>query len=319
MSIEKLDSAVQIKAETVREILAGMRLVPKRIQSKYFYNEKGSALFDAICELPEYYPTRTESSIMEAHAREMIEVIGSDSILVELGSGSSTKTRLLLDQSHSLAAYVPVDISADHLENSAERLRLEYPDLLIESVAADYTRSFLLPDSVPQKKRRVVYFPGSTFGNFYPAEGALFLSQIRDFVGSKGGLLIGLDWRKDRERLEAAYNDSQGVTAAFNLNILANVNQLTGADFDEGGFKHFACFDEDEGRIEMHLVSKTDQLVRIANESFRIEQDEAILTEVSYKHRPEDFLELAAKSGFTLRKTWTDAENLFGVLYLAAA
>ncbi len=305
--------------EVVKEILDGLRRVPKHISSKFLYDEKGSLLFDEICDLPEYYPTRTETAIMEQYADEMVRAVGEKAVLIELGSGSSVKTRLLLDNAKTLSAYVPVDISAEYLNSSVERLRGEYPELVIEPVAADYTRSFSLPSGVSSNKRKVVYFPGSTFGNFYPEEGLHFLRQIRDVVGETGGLLIGLDWRKDKSTLEAAYNDSQGVTAAFNLNILSHVNRLAGGDFDEDAFEHYACFDEEESRIEIYVVSKTNQEVQVANEKFVIDQDEAILTEVSYKHRPVDFFKLATSAGFTLSRSWSDPKHYFGVLYLTAS
>ncbi|NNE34359.1 MAG: L-histidine N(alpha)-methyltransferase [Rhodothermales bacterium] len=301
-----------------QEIVDGLRDVPKRIASKFLYDERGSALFDLICDLPEYYPTRTESSIMAESSAEMVDCIGQGSVLIELGSGSSTKTRALLDRATALAAYVPVDISAEHLSMSAQQLRREYPKLNVEPVAADYTRPIRLPDTVPSDARRVVYFPGSTFGNFLPDEGVTFLRQIRDLIGPEGGLLIGLDWRKDTARLEAAYNDSQGVTAEFNLNILTNLNRLAGADFVEQNFEHYAFFNELESRIEIYVVSKCDHAVHIADEEFVIEADEAILTEVSYKYRPEDFLALAAQAGFSVRRSWSDRERLFGILFLTA-
>ncbi|MCB0717496.1 MAG: L-histidine N(alpha)-methyltransferase [Bacteroidetes bacterium] len=300
----------------VAEIVAALTSVPRRIPSKYFYDETGSALFDAICELPEYYLTRTEAAIMRENAGDIAAEIGRGAALIELGSGSSTKTRILLDRLRSPAVYVPIDISEEHLEKSAIQLRSEYPELRIEAVAADYNFDFNLPRSVAGARTRVLYFPGSTFGNFQPEKGLAFLKRIRTLTGRRGALLIGLDWFKSTEVLEAAYNDSAGVTAAFNLNILSNVNRIAEGDFKSDSFRHYACLDEQEGRIEMYLVSNEQQTVSVGGTTIEIEKDEAILTEVSYKYRPEAFLKMADQAGFELERSWTDAERKFGVVFL---
>lgn len=300
------------------DVLGGLLSTPKTLPCKYFYDARGSLLFDRICELEEYYPTRTEAAIMKAHATEMADAIGRGSVLVEYGSGSSTKTRILLDHLPDLAAYVPLDISRRHLDRSARKLAEAYPRLNIQPVCADYTQPFRLPDFGGKDSRWAVYFPGSTIGNFHPDMAAPFLARIARVVGVGGGLLIGVDLRKDTRTLEAAYNDRQGVTAEFNMNLLRRMNRELGADCDEDQFEHRAFYNEGAGRIEMHLMSLADQTVHLGDKSIPLEEDESIRTECSYKYSLDGFSDLAMAAGFDVAQVWTDPESLFSVQHLVA-
>ena len=251
------------KGDILTEVLKGLSLPQKMLPSKLFYDEKGSQLFDEICELDEYYPTRTEMQIMLDNIKEMGELLGDGTMLIELGSGSSQKIKLLLDHIPGLAGYIPVDISSKHLINSSKILKEKYPHINIFPLAADYTKYFELPIINKSYDHRAVYFPGSTIGNFTKNEAREFINRIADIAGKNGGLIIGVDLRKDKEILEAAYNDKKGITAAFNLNILNHINEKLSTDFDINKFKHFAFFNEELGRIEMHLVSTDEQVVKI--------------------------------------------------------
>ncbi len=301
------------------EVIAGLQQDTKTLPCKYFYDERGSLLFDLICDLPEYYPTRTEMGIMRAHVGEMTALLGPGCRLVEYGSGSSLKTRILLDNAPGLASYVPVDISREHLYKSACALSETYPNLEVLPVCADYTQDFTLPWGSRAVTHSVVYFPGSTIGNFPPKQAAQFLRQIADLCGAGGGLLIGVDLKKAPQILEPAYNDAQGVTAAFNLNLLSRINRELGANFDLTQWEHFACYNPFQGRIEMHLVSLCDQQVEISGTQTCFEQDEMIHTESSYKYGLEEFGCLAGKAGWKVEKVWTDADCLFSVQYLTVA
>jgi dimethylhistidine N-methyltransferase len=299
--------------EFLRDVVRGLSQSPRSLPCKYFYDERGSALFDAICELPEYYPTRTERAILQRHAAAMIERLGEDPVLIEYGSGSSDKTRLLLD-ALPRGTYVPVDISREHLLRTARRLATAYPHLEILPVVADFTRPFAIPK--PQATgRRVVYFSGSTIGNFLPDEALKLLRQIGELIGQGGGLLIGVDLKKDKAILEPAYNDRSGVTAAFNLNLLERINRELLADFDVENFRHRAWYNEALGRIEMHLVSQADQSVRIAGRRFQFRRGETICTEYSHKYSLDDFAQLARRANLTIREVWCDEHALFSVQY----
>jgi L-histidine N-alpha-methyltransferase len=298
-----------------RDVLHGLRQPHKELPCKYLYDARGSRLFDAICHLEEYYPTRCELEVLRQHGEELAAALGPGIVLIEYGSGSSLKTRLLLGQLRGPATYVPVDISRDHLMRAAERLRTCFPNLPVRPVVADFTRSFRLPD-LPAAARRVVYFSGSTIGNFPPDEAVALLAGIRRLCGADGGLLIGVDLKKDVAILERAYNDARGVTAAFNLNLLERINRELGADFDPGRFRHLAFYDTAHGRIEMHLISLAEQDVRIGNARFHFRQGESIRTENSYKFSPEDFAALAGRAGLTVRSVWTDEGGLYSVQYL---
>jgi dimethylhistidine N-methyltransferase len=297
------------------ELLSGLRQPQKTLPSKYFYDEIGSALFEEICTLPEYYPTRTEIGILRNNIGDIAAHIGSDCLLVEYGSGASVKIRLLLDHLDRIAGYVPIDISAGHLLQATETLSRLYPDLTIEPVPADYTQDFALPAMEVRHAQRVVFFPGSTIGNFTPRQARQFLGHIAAVAGNGGGLLIGVDMKKDVSILEAAYNDSRGVTAEFNKNMLVRLNAEFDADFDPEAFRHHAVWNGMHGRIEMHLVSLHEQCVHVAGERILFRRSESILTEYSYKYRPEEFADLA-KPFFRVEKVWTDARRLFSVQFL---
>ena len=304
------------------EVLRGLASRPRSIPPKFFYDEEGSRLFQEICELPEYYLTRTEIGILRAHAGEMAEHIGLGRLLIEFGSGSSEKVRLLLGALRP-AAYMPLDISREHLWSASRTLAAEYPDVAVHAVCTDYTQDMALPYDSPDNAagdqiglRKLAFFPGSSVGNFDP-EGALaFMHRVSRLVQPDGGLLIGVDLKKDPRLLHAAYNDAQGVTAAFNLNLLARMNRELEADFDLASFRHRAFYDEGLGRIEMHLVSLRDQTVTVAGEQFHFEPGEGIHTENSYKYGLEEFQALAAQAGFRPVKVWTDPARLFSVHYL---
>jgi dimethylhistidine N-methyltransferase len=314
--IEILDIAPR-NGEFLHETLAGLSRSPKELPCKYFYDERGSALFDAICELPEYYLTRTENAIMEGHGIQMAKLCGSFAALIELGSGSSSKTRILLQHLVDPAAYVPIDISREHLMTAAMSLRESYPSLRILPVCADYTRLLVLPDLPPETERRVMYFPGSTVGNLSPEEAFRFLKRLAALAGEGGGLLIGIALKCDRHKMEAAYNDAAGVTAAFNFNILVRINRELEGDFDLAKFRHRASYNDEMSRIEMHLESLADQKVTIGDREFAIAKGESIRTECSYKYHIEEFERMAIDAGFEIEKVWPDPDGSFAVAFLS--
>ncbi|HUG99516.1 MAG TPA: L-histidine N(alpha)-methyltransferase [Gammaproteobacteria bacterium] len=302
------------------DVLRGLALPMKNIPSLYFYDQRGSELFDAITTLPEYYPTRTEIAILEAHGAEMAAALGPGVRLIELGSGSAQKTELLLAHLESPAAYVPVEISREHLLASAARIAADFPGLEVLPVTADFTEPFELPQPRHATVRRnVAFFPGSTIGNFPRPMAADLLRATRHEVGAGGAMLIGVDLVKDRATLERAYNDAAGVTAEFNLNLLVRLNRELGADFDPGAFRHEALWDETAGRIEMRLVSTCAQTVHLAGQSFAFAAGEFLVTEYSHKYSLEAFAALAAANGFTVARVWTDPDRLFSVQLLEAA
>jgi dimethylhistidine N-methyltransferase len=320
MSISPLRSAQLTEqdddiTDDLREILTGLGQSQKAISSKYFYDEMGSRLFDQICELPEYYLTRTELGILREHAVEMAASIGQQASLIEFGSGSSLKIRILLENLDQLAAYVPVDISRDYLVMAAEEIARDFPGIEVLPVAADFTYPFDLPDPVVTPVRNVVYFPGSTIGNFSPDAAHRLLCVMHHEAGDNGALLIGIDLQKDKNVIERAYNDAAGVTAEFNLNILRRINREFAANFDLDNFHHRATYNEEFGRIEMYLVSNCDQIVSIADQKIAISAGEAILTEHSHKYTINGFAAMAAQAGFRLENTWTDSGEMFAVLY----
>ncbi len=299
------------------DVLVGMRATPKRLPCKYFYDERGSQLFDQICLLEEYYLTRSEDQIIKEYAQEMADQIGPGVMLVEYGSGSSTKTRALLDTLDDAVAYVPVDISREHLASTAARLSRSYPQIEILPVCADFTEDFALPESRREPTHSAVFFPGSTIGNFEPHAALAILGQIADLCGRGGGLLIGIDLQKDVSTIEAAYNDASGVTADFNINLLERINRELAGEFDLELFAHQAIYDDLEDRIEISLVSRNRQSVSIGDHSFQFAEGEAIITEYSHKYTIDGFAKLAAQVGLTLRRSWTDPEQRFAVLHLA--
>jgi L-histidine Nalpha-methyltransferase len=301
------------------DVLRGLRRPSKRLPCKYFYDDAGSRLFDRICELPEYYPTRTELGILEADAAAMAERLGPNALLIEYGSGSGTKTRLLLDALDRPAGYLPVDISREHLERSAAALAADYPGLAVLPVCADFTQPFEPPKTTPSANRRVVYFPGSTIGNFSPHMARRLLAQMVQLVGGGGAVLIGVDLKKDPRVLEAAYDDAAGVTAEFNRNILIRINRELGGTFNLDHFVHHSLYNPMQGRAEMHLVSRRRQTIRVAGEPITIEDGESILTECSYKYTVRGFQTLAAAAGLRARQAWTDPKHWFSVQYLTVA
>lgn len=302
-------------AANIAEIHAGLARTPKTLSPKFFYDDRGSRLFDRITELPEYYLTKTEIGIMQSNVAEIAELVGREASLIEFGSGSSVKTRILLEHLHSLAAYVPVDISRDHLVAAAEELARDFPHIEVLPVAADFTQPFDLPQPKVMPRRNIVYFPGSTIGNFLPKSAHSLLEVMYQEAGKDGALLIGVDLKKDRETLERAYNDRAGVTAQFNLNMLRRLNAEFDADFDVSQFEHRATYNEDFGRIEMHLISRDDQRVTVAGVPFRIAKGESIRTECSHKYTLQEFGDMVARAGFTVKRVWTDPNNLFSVQY----
>jgi dimethylhistidine N-methyltransferase len=295
------------------DVLRGLALPQKAIPPKYFYDERGSQLFERICELPEYYPTRTEMALMERHVDEMVTLLGPDAQLVEFGSGASVKTRLLVDRLEP-SLYVPIDISETALREACRALALMFPWLNISAVTADFTEPIRLPEFVGiPVHRKVVYFPGSTIGNFTPDEALEFLKGVREIVGPGGMLLIGVDLKKDKRVLDAAYDDAQGVTAEFNLNLLHRINRELGGDFQVKRFRHQAFYDERAGRIEMHLESLYRQFAHVAGQRFEFREGETIHTEISCKYGVEEFRQLVSRARFHAEKAWTDPANLFAV------
>lgn len=304
-----------VQDQILEELLDGLNQNQKMIPSKYFYDEKGSKLFDEICLLDEYYPTRTEQKIMEDNIDEIISCFRDESIFIEFGSGSSTKTKLLLNNLKNIKAYLPIDISEVHLHNTAEKLRQEFVNLDIHPIVADYTKPIFFPEEYQDSNKKVAYFPGSTLGNFTNDEAKDFLKMVADECGKSGSLLIGLDLIKDTQILHDAYNDSKGITAEFNLNLLSRLNSEYDADIEHLNFKHDAFYNVEESRIEMHLKSKVDQTFKIFDDDFSIKKDETILTEYSYKYSYDSFASLC-DGIFEIRKFWTDEKEYFGVLFL---
>jgi L-histidine Nalpha-methyltransferase len=303
--------------EELQEVLAGLGSSPRRLPCKLLYDARGSELFERITELPEYYCTRVELSILREHAHQMARHIGPEALLVELGSGSSRKTRLLLDQLLRPRAYVPIDISPSALDASVRSLRLRYPELEVRPLVADYTHSFALPlteaEASAAAGKLVYFFPGSTIGNFEPDAAVDFLRRLRGLCSGPQQWLIGVDTPKDRSVLEPAYDDAQGVTAAFNLNLLQVVNRRCAASFLGQGFRHRALWRPREGRVEMQLVSRYRQTVRIAQQTLQLEAGEIIVTEHCYKYEPEAFGLLVAQAGFAVERVWLDAQRRFSV------
>ena len=297
------------------DLFAGLSRTPRQLSCKFFYDEAGAQLFRRICELPEYYITRTELGILRLHGTEIAEALGPNVELIGFGTGAGTKTRILLEELKEPSVYVPIDISSEQLQKSAAHFRERFPNLQVLPVCADYLQPFELPLPRKLSARSVIYFPGSTIGNFEPAAAVEFMKRMAELAGDGGGLLIGVDLRKDRSILEAAYNDSAGVTAEFNLNLLARANREQSADFDLSKWTHRAIYNEDEGRIEMYLISHALQHVHIEDREFVFAAGERLLTEYSYKHTPEGFIQLAAHAGFAFQKLWTDEARLFGVFY----
>jgi dimethylhistidine N-methyltransferase len=297
-------------------VLAGLGATPKTLPCKFFYDTRGSALFERICEVPEYYLTRTEIAILQQYAGEIAADIGTHGRLVELGSGASVKVRILLQALDAPAAYVPVDISRDHLREAAAQLAADFPELPVVAVCADYTRPFPLPPLPGPTGKKVGFFPGSTIGNFEPAAVIRFLRNCAELLGPEGDMLIGVDLKKDPAILNAAYNDRDGINAAFNHNLLERINRELDGDIDVERFEHVAFYNPDAGRMELYLGSLAAQSATIAGRPFRFRDGELIHTENSYKYSIDEFQALAHRAGFLPVHTWTDRDQLFSVHYL---
>jgi dimethylhistidine N-methyltransferase len=301
--------------DALADVLRGLAKPKKTLPTELLYDARGSELFEQICELPEYYPTRTELAIMRAHVDEIAEAIGPEATLFEYGSGSSVKTRLLLAALHEPRAYLPVDISREHLLATAAQLREEFPALRVEPICADFTRPLELPTTLGPG-RRVGYFPGSTIGNFEVPAAIELLRQLARLAGRDGRVLVGADLRKPASVLEPAYDDAAGVTAEFNLNLLARINRELRGDFDLSRFEHRAYWDDEHGRIVMTLVSTCAQVVTVAGHSFAFAEGEAIRTEYSHKYTLDGFAELAQRAGLRVERVWTDPQQWFSVQLL---
>jgi L-histidine N-alpha-methyltransferase len=300
------------------ELIEGLQRPQKLISPKFFYDETGSELFDAICEQPEYYPTRTEIGIMQDNIAEIADAVGHRPSVIEFGSGASVKIRILLSHLHDVAAYVPVDVSREFLVKSADVLAADYPDLEILPVAADFTKPFDLPMPRIMPERNLVFFPGSTIGNFWPDSAVSLMKVMREEAREGGALLIGVDLVKDRVTLERAYNDAAGYTERFNLNMLAHVNRRFGADFDLDAFRHRAIWNDQLNRIEMHLVSLRGQTIHVGDAAIAFAAGEYILSECSHKYTLSGFAEMAGLAGFRVDRVWTDEDDLFSVQYCTA-
>ena len=292
------------------DVIAGLTAKPKRLSPKYFYDAVGSALFERITQLPEYYPTRCELALLRAHAPAIASLFPPNCALIEFGSGSSKKARILLGAAATIEAYVPVDISGDFLQQDSTQLRHDFSHLAVYPLIADFTQAFELPSSIAHKPR-VGFFPGSTIGNFEPHEACLFLRHAGKMLGTGAVLVIGVDLAKDSKILCPAYNDAEGVTAKFNLNVLARINREIGADFDLSAFEHHALYNREHDRIEMHLASTRRQKVKVNGAAISFRAGETIHTENSYKYTIDSFQALARGSGWSPRKVWSD--GLFSV------
>ena len=302
-------------SDELAAIISALSQPRKTISPKYFYDETGSQLFEEITQLPEYYLTDVELTIMERHIDEMAALIGESASLIEFGAGSGMKTRMLLEHMHDPAAYVPVDISEEHLLDSQRSIQEDFPDIEVLPVPADFLHPFDLPEPATMPLRNVVYFPGSTIGNFERDAAIDLLEVMHEEAGEDGALLIGADLRKDPDVIRAAYNDSAGVTARFNLNMLEHLNREFGAEFDVDAFEHRATYDKEQGRVVMELVSQRDQVVTISDARIPIARDEAITTEYSHKYSLEDFADMVAAAGFATKRVWTDPKGWFSVHY----
>lgn len=298
------------------EVLNGLQKPQKELPSKYFYDKRGAYLFERICSLEEYYIPRTEASIMRADITAMVKLIGSRVLLIEYGCGDCKKVRFLLDHLSEPVAFVPIDISQEQLERAAKKLTSDYSTLEVLPICADYTSSLEVPYPKRNFSRKVVFFPGSTIGNLDSLSASHFLKQVANVLGIGGALLIGVDLKKDVTLLHRAYNDSQRVTAAFNLNLLKRINCELNCDFQVDCFQHYAFYNPKESRIEMHLVSRKEQTVHLGNTAIHFDKDESIWTESSYKYNLDEFREMAAATGLRVERVWTDAREWFSVQYL---
>ena len=310
---------LQSTADFSTEVVAGLAANPRTLPCKYFYDERGAVLFQKICELPEYYITRTEIDILDRNRTEIASQLGPAIQLIGLGTGAGTKTRILIEALAKPAVYIPVDISEKQLRESTALFRKIFPELEILPVCADYLQSVVLPSPLHKPARNIVYFPGSTIGNFEPDEAVQFLRRIANICRDGGGLLVGADLKKDPWVLEAAYNDKAGVTAQFNLNLLERINRELGTDFDLDHWRHQAIYNSEAGRIEMYLISEIDQFAHVNEHKFHFRRGNKIITEFSYKYAPQEFATLADKAGFNFVRMWTDDSRLFGIFYFSCS
>jgi L-histidine N-alpha-methyltransferase len=310
------DTEEEARALFARDVVAGLTAPRKTLRPKYFYDEEGSRLFEEITQLREYYPTRTEIGILQDKGKEIAQLIPGGGALVEFGAGSSVKIRVVLDALDKLAVYVPVDISADFLSGQAEALQEDFPKLKVRPIAADFTKPFELPPEA-RNRPRIGFFPGSTIGNFDPPEAESFLRHAGRILGPGAQMIVGVDLVKSRDVLRAAYNDSEGVTAAFNLNLLRRINRELSGNFDLDNFEHRAVFNEDKSRIEMHLVSRGHQRLSVCGKKVEFSAGETIHTECSYKYTIGSFGDLAARAGWAGVESWTDKRDYFSVHVLA--
>lgn len=301
------------------ETINGLRRADKRLPGTLLYDERGSQIFDKICEQPEYYLTRTEQSIMQRSIDEIVALLGEGVALVEYGSGSSMKTALLLDHLPALACYIPIDISKEHLLQAANRLAKQYPHLEILPVCADYSQPFHLPTPSHAATRYVAYYPGSTISHFHPTEAVAFLAQVRTVCGPDSLLLMGVDLKKDARIIEPAYNDRAGFSRAFTDNILHHINQRFAANFDPAGFAHLAFYNPQQGRVEFYLASRQPQMVHLNGETITFAAGERINLAYSYKYSLPEFAKLATNAGWSVQQVWTDDQQLFSVQCLRAA
>ena len=302
--------------DVVSEVLIGLSKSKKSLPPKLFYDQKGSEIFERICELDDYYPTRSEIEILDTYGEEMAALIGESALIIEPGSGAGEKVRHLLPKLIHPSGYVPMEISRDILLRMTDELHSEFPHLKVTPVCADFTGDIELPLTVDSfSGKKIVFFPGSTIGNFTPTDASIFLQKYSKMIGDQGGMLIGVDLKKDAETFKRAYDDTEGVTAQFNLNLLTRLNRETRATFDLNNFEHQAFYNEKQGRVEMHLRSKIAQLVRVNETVFRFHEGETIHTENSYKYSTDEFIELCAKSGLNIRQFWKDSRGMFCVYY----
>tara|TARA_A100001011_G_scaffold4763_1_gene5517 strand:+ start:3991 stop:4953 length:963 start_codon:yes stop_codon:yes gene_type:complete len=306
----------RIDNDFLNDVIEGLSQNPKTLKPKYFYDNRGAQLFTEICTTPEYYPTRTEIKILNQNAEDIASQIGDNTALIEYGSGALEKIKILLDFLNEPVGLIPVDISEDQLFESAKNLENLYPDLEILPVAADFTKPIPIPEFSHPPKRFVAFFPGSTIGNFEPDLAIQFLEGVTKTIGLDGLLLIGFDLKKDIETLLAAYDDQRGITSSFNKNLLSRINDELGGNFNLDTFEHVARYNENKGRIEMHLKSTAEQTVLINKELFEFLEGETIHTENCYKFTKESFTAMSSKAGLYPVKTWTDDQNLFAVMLL---
>lgn len=319
LSLDFFEDREPPRGDFLKDAVEGLSRTQKALPPKYFYDSHGSHLFDRICETREYYVTRTETALLAEIGPEVSEKAGKSATIVEFGAGSATKVRLLLDALEAPAGYLAIDISAEHVRAATEKLAADYPSIAMGAICADFTQPIEIPEEIDAPEgRRVGFFPGSTIGNFAPAEAANFLESARALLGDGAALLIGVDLKKDPKLLDAAYNDADGVTAAFNLNMLRRLERELGARLSVEDFTHQAFYNEREGRVEMHLKSQRDQTLALDGHAFLLAEGETIHTENSYKYGLAEFQELAARTGFTAASVWTDPDRLFSIHWLEA-